>query len=58
MKKQQIEAWALRVVDQVNRQQAHEDSLVELKTEWPADIHKAARQIAGHANSAHGEPVL
>lgn len=35
-----------------------EDYRVELKAEWPTDHARAARRLAGHCNSAHGEPVL
>jgi hypothetical protein len=54
----QIEAWALRVIDQVKRGQPNEDSLVELKAVWPPDVAKTARQIAAHANTARGQPLL
>jgi hypothetical protein len=54
----EIERWALRVVEQVKSGQPNEDARVELKTEWPADAYKAARQIAAHANPAGGEPIL
>jgi hypothetical protein len=54
----EIEAWALRIVEQVKRAQPDEDTLVELKAEWLSDTYKAARQIAGHANAASGESVL
>lgn len=52
-----IEAWVLRVVDQAMRTQHCEDSLVELKREWPTP-QTAARILAGHANAAHGSPIL
>jgi hypothetical protein len=54
----EIERWALRVVEQVKRGQPNEDARVELKAAWPDDTHKAARQIAAHANPASGEPIL
>jgi hypothetical protein len=57
MRPNQIEAWALRVVDAVEKGAPVEDSRVELKAVWP-DPKKAARRIAGHANAAHGEPIL
>jgi hypothetical protein len=57
MNKNEIENWALRVIDQVRDHQPNEDFRVELKTEWIEPI-KAARLIAGQANAAHGEPVL
>jgi hypothetical protein len=57
MKALQIEAWALRIVDQVRAGQRIEDTKVELKATWPEPA-KAARRIAGQANAARGEPVL
>jgi hypothetical protein len=54
----QIEAWALRVIDQVEKKQNVEDMLVELKAEWPSDPNRAARRLGGHANAARGESVL
>jgi hypothetical protein len=53
----QIESWALRIIDCVKKSQPNEDFLVELKREW-IDPEKAARRIAGHANSVRGENVL
>jgi len=58
MRANDIENWALDIIERVVSQQPVEDSRVELKSEWPKDPHKAARQIAGHANAARGEPVL
>jgi hypothetical protein len=58
MNPRQIESWALSVIDCVKNGQPSEDFLVELKTEWPIDHNKAARRIAGHANSARGENIL
>src|SRR6266545_3413460 len=52
-----IEIWALSVIERVELKQPHEDSRVELKTEWTPPS-KAARRIAGHANAARGEPIL
>jgi hypothetical protein len=57
MRPHQIEAWALRVIEAFQKGAPTEDSRVELKAQWP-EPKKAARQIAGHANAAHGEPVL
>ena len=54
----EIEAWALRAIDRVEKHQPNEDSRVELKAVWPDGPEKAARQIAGHANALHGEPIL
>lgn len=58
MTRTQIEHWALHVIDRVGAKQPNEDSRVELKAEWPSDHRKIARQIAGLANAARGEPVL
>lgn len=58
MRKQDIESWALRVVDQVKASQPHEDDRVELKSQWTDDLYKTARQIAAHANAARGEAIL
>lgn len=53
----EIEAWVLRVIDQVTRNSHAEDSLVELKSTWPKPA-TAARQIAAHSNAARGAPIL
>jgi hypothetical protein len=58
MRRREIDAWALRVIEQVENKQNNEDTLVELKTEWPSDPNRAARRLGGHANAARGEPVL
>ena len=58
MRPNDIENWALNIIERVESKQPVEDSRIELKAEWPKDINKAARQIAGHANAAHGEPIL
>lgn len=58
MRPTEIEGWALSVIDRVLNGQPVEDVRVELKSQWPDDAHKAARRIAGHANAAHGEPIL
>jgi len=58
MKPTEIESWALSVIDRVQAGQPVEDVRVELKSEWPKDEHGVARRIAGHANAAHGEPIL
>lgn len=57
MKKIEIESWALRVLGKAKDKASIEDSLVELKAEWPTPV-KAARRIAGHSNSARGENIL
>lgn len=58
MKPSEIESWAYMVIERVQGGQPVEDARVELKSEWPKDEHAAARRLAGHANSAHGEPIL
>lgn len=47
----------MRIVEQVQSRQPIEDMRVEAKAEW---IHhaRAARRIAAHANTAHGEEIL
>lgn len=57
MRKTDIEFWALRIIDRVEKGQPVEDSRVELKADW-IEPSKAARRIAGHANAAHGETIL
>lgn len=57
MRSSEIEYWALQVIDRVNRREPLEDDRVELKSQW-VDSLRAARRIAGHANAAHGEPIL
>lgn len=54
----QVEGWALDIMDRLTAGQPLEDSRVELKTEWPQDMNKAARRLGGHANAARGEPIL
>jgi hypothetical protein len=58
MKPIEIESWALRVLEQVESNHHVEDLRVELKSEWPRDFQKTARQLAGHANSARGDSIL
>jgi hypothetical protein len=53
----QIENWALDVIQRVESGQPNEDARVELKAKW-IPPHKAARQLAGHANSARGDSVM
>jgi hypothetical protein len=57
MKAYEIEAWALRVIDAVKRGERVEDHRVELKAKWTDPV-RAARQLAGHANSAAGDRLL
>lgn len=56
MTKQEIEALVLSVTDRVLKGMKVEDSLIECKGEWPEPT--KARQLAAHANSAHGEQIV
>lgn len=51
------EAWALNIISMVSAGAQVEDARVELKRQWP-EHHKAARRIAGHANSCFGSDIL
>lgn len=57
MRIHEIEDWALRVIKRVQSGGSVEDARVELKRDF-IEPEKAARRIAGHANSAGGEPIL
>ncbi len=57
MRQHQIENWVLEICQRVENNQQIEDQRVELKTKWP-DTTKAARRIAGQANSARGNDIL
>lgn len=57
MRKSELEAWVLSVIDRVESGQPNEDARIELKSRWP-EPKKAARRIAGHANAAGGDPIL
>lgn len=58
MESQLLEARVLAIVDAVLAGRQVEDDRVELKSTWPIAAHKTARQVAGHANAAGGEPIL
>lgn len=58
MQQQRIEARALDLVETVVGGGRIEDDRVEAKREWPRDHRRAARQIAGLANAAAGEPIM
>lgn len=57
MDKRQVEVRVLTIVDHVIRGGKIEDDFVEGKARW-TDAKKTARQIAGSANAARGEPIL
>ena len=54
----QLESRVRGLVDLVKGGHRIEDSRVELKSEWPSDIARAAKQIAGMCNAARDEKVL
>src|SRR5262245_17628818 len=58
MLKQQIESWAHQVINRVLNGQPNEDTLAELKAEWPAEFPKTARRLAAHANAARNQAIL
>jgi hypothetical protein len=58
MQSTEIDAWARSVIQRVRSGLSNEDRRVELKREWPTAHERAARQLAAHANSALGEPIL
>lgn len=58
MRDAELEAWIRRVVDRVMAGLPTEDGRVELKSEWPHKLPRAARQIAGHCNAARSAYVL
>lgn len=58
MRRPEVEAWVHRVLDALVDDRSVEDLLVELKSDWPTDFGKAARRVAGHANSAAAQPIL
>lgn len=54
----QLEIWAQQIVERVLGGARVEDSRVELKSDWPTDHHRAARQIAGLLNASRGAGCL
>ncbi len=54
MTPQQFEHQVLQICDRVRAGDRVESSYWELKREWPVDIPKVARRIAGHCNAARG----
>jgi len=57
MRQIEIEGWVLEVANNIKQGRPVEDARVEIKSAWP-EPKQAARRIAGHANAAHGEPIL
>lgn len=53
-----VEVWAGQVLEEIAAGRTIEDTLVELKAEWPTNHLKTARRIAAHANAARGETIL
>jgi hypothetical protein len=59
IRRQQLEARVIQIVDLVLAGGRVEDDLVECKAAWPdPGKRQIARQLAGHANGARGEPIL
>lgn len=58
MRRIEIEAWARLVLDGLREDRHLEGARVELKSQWPADHNKSARQIAGLCNAARGDEVM
>jgi hypothetical protein len=59
LRPKQVEAGVIELVDLVLAGKRVEDDLVECKGEWPDPQQRSsARQLAGHANKAHDEPIL
>ncbi len=56
MRIQQVEEKVLRAIDSILSGASVEDSRIECKRNWPT-IDKV-RQLAAHANSAQGEPII
>lgn len=54
----EVEATVHRVVDDLQAGRPVEDDRIELKRDWPEDFQRTARRVAGHANSAHQEPII
>ena len=53
---QELTAWVLGVIDRARSGAPIEDSTVELKAAW-SQPKRAARQLAGHANSSGGRSI-
>jgi hypothetical protein len=59
LRPQQLEARVIDLVDLVLAGGRIEDDLVECKSQWPDPQQRSStRQLAGHANKAHDEPIL
>jgi hypothetical protein len=58
VKRFEVEAWAHSVIRELLEGHAVEDQHVEAKRDWPVEFTKAARRVAGHANSAGFEPIM
>jgi hypothetical protein len=57
MNASEVKNWALKVIEGVRSGRTGEDGRVECKASW-IDAKSIARQFAGHANAAKGEPIL
>ena len=58
MRSQELEYRVINIVNRAVAGQPVEDSFVELKSEWPSNVKRTARQIAGHSNASRGEDIV
>lgn len=59
MRRAEVEFKVLQVIDRLEAGSGVEDdALIELKSEWPSEPRKTARQLAAHANAARGAEIL
>lgn len=58
MRPAELELLVIELVEAVLRLQPVDDPRVAFKRAWPEDAGAAARELAGAANAARGEPVL
>lgn len=56
MRKREVDDRVLAAVNKITRGGRFEDALIECKSEWPRP--EKARQLAAHANSAHGAEII
>jgi hypothetical protein len=58
MRPVELDALAFEMVNRIRAERRVEDSHVECKGPLPTDHAGSARQLAGHANELHGQPVV
>jgi hypothetical protein len=57
MNADRVKTWTSQILECVQDGRPTEDARVECKSSW-VDVKNIARQLAGHANAALGEPIL